>query len=44
MLYRSLLFVTAAMAAVAMVFQSATAVVAGMALAALTFTAKGLDL
>lgn len=42
-LYRSLLFVTSATAAVAFVFQSVPAVVAGFALAVLTFVAKGFD-
>jgi len=44
MLYRGLLFVTGATAGVAFVFQSVTAVVAGMVLAVLTFAEKGLDL
>lgn len=44
MLYRGLLFVTAVTAGLAFVFQSVPAVVAGMVLAVLTFTAKGLDL
>lgn len=43
MLYRALLFVTAATAGVCFVFQSVPAAVAGMALAVLTFTAKGFD-
>jgi hypothetical protein len=43
MLYRALLFVTIASAGVAFVFQSVTAVVAAFALAALTFTARGMD-
>lgn len=43
MLYRALLFVTAAVAAIAFVFQSAPAVVAGFALAALTATARAMD-
>lgn len=43
MLYRGLLFVTAAVAAIAFVFQSVPAVLAGFALAALTFTARGMD-
>ena len=43
MLYRALLFVTGATAGVAFVFQSVPAVVAGLALAALTFTARAFD-
>lgn len=43
MLYRGLLFVTGATAGVAFVFQSVPAVMAGMALAVLTFAARGFD-
>ena len=42
-LYRSLLWTAVASAAVAFVWQSPTAVVAGAVLAILAFTAKGLS-
>ena len=44
MLYRALAFVTVITAAVAFVFQSIPATLAGIALAFLTATAQGMDL
>lgn len=43
MLYRGLLFITGATAAIALVFKSVPAVIAAVALAVFTGVARGLD-